>query len=234
MIWFAGDIRAVFWIAAIPAVLSFLFAWSMLRETARRMRAIRAKAAWGGFRDARRRPVKRLIAVGFLFGLARFSRRLPDPQGDGRRPVGDTGRRWCWRCSTCAFWLLAYPAGALSDRIAPRHVLLGGIALLVAADLWLALADGLVDDRARRGAVGRAHGADPGHFQPDDRRRRARAEQRATSFGAFFFASGIAALLASVGAGLLWDRGGPAATFTAGAGDRRAGRRDAVLLPKRA
>ena len=35
MIWFAGDIRAVFWIAAIPALLSFLLAWAALRETAR-------------------------------------------------------------------------------------------------------------------------------------------------------------------------------------------------------
>jgi hypothetical protein len=42
--------------------------------------------------------------------------------------------------------------------------------------------------------------------------------QRASSFGAFFFASGVAALLASVGAGLLWDRGGPAETFTVAAG----------------
>ena len=42
--------------------------------------------------------------------------------------------------------------------------------------------------------------------------------ERATSFGAFFFASGIAALLASLGAGLLWDRGGPAETFTVAAG----------------
>ena len=43
-------------------------------------------------------------------------------------------------------------------------------------------------------------------------------EQRATSFGAFFFVSAaFPALLASLGAGLLWDRGGPSATFLAGA-----------------
>jgi MFS family permease len=42
--------------------------------------------------------------------------------------------------------------------------------------------------------------------------------ERATSFGAFFFVSGVAALLASLGAGLLWDRGGPADTFMAAAG----------------
>ena len=33
-------------------------------------------------------------------------------------------------------------------------------------------------------------------------------ELRATSFGAFWFVSGIAALLASLGAGWLWDREG--------------------------
>jgi hypothetical protein len=42
--------------------------------------------------------------------------------------------------------------------------------------------------------------------------------QRASSFGAFFFASGVSALLASLGAGLLWDSGGPAETFTVAAG----------------
>jgi hypothetical protein len=41
---------------------------------------------------------------------------------------------------------------------------------------------------------------------------------RATSFGAFWFVSGIAGLLASLGAGLLWDREGSAATFATSAG----------------
>jgi hypothetical protein len=41
---------------------------------------------------------------------------------------------------------------------------------------------------------------------------------RATSFGAFHFVSGIGTLLASLAAGLLWDRDGPAAAFIAGAG----------------
>ena len=41
---------------------------------------------------------------------------------------------------------------------------------------------------------------------------------RATSFGAFWFVSGIASLLASLGAGLLWDREGSAATFATSAG----------------
>jgi hypothetical protein len=41
---------------------------------------------------------------------------------------------------------------------------------------------------------------------------------RATSFGAFYFVTGIAGLLASIGAGLIWDREGAGATFLTGAG----------------
>jgi MFS family permease len=41
---------------------------------------------------------------------------------------------------------------------------------------------------------------------------------RATSFGAFYFVSGIGILLASLTAGFIWDRDGAAMTFLAGAG----------------
>ena len=43
------------------------------------------------------------------------------------------------------------------------------------------------------------------------------ANLRATAFGAFNLASGIALLLASLVAGILWELIGPAATFVAGA-----------------
>jgi len=41
---------------------------------------------------------------------------------------------------------------------------------------------------------------------------------RATSFGAFYFVTGIATLLASLGAGWLWDRDGAGTVFMTGAG----------------
>ena len=40
---------------------------------------------------------------------------------------------------------------------------------------------------------------------------------RATSFGAFWFVSGIGGLFASLGAGLMWDREGASATFVTSA-----------------
>jgi MFS family permease len=41
---------------------------------------------------------------------------------------------------------------------------------------------------------------------------------RATSFGAFYFVSGVGTLLASLAAGFIWDRDGGSMTFLAGAG----------------
>ena len=58
-------------------------------------------------------------------------------------------------------------------------------------------------------------------------------QERATSFGAFFFVSGIAALLASLGAGLLWDRGGQATTFVTAAGIAALAGAMLTLLPTR-
>jgi MFS family permease len=214
MLLFAGDIRAVFWVAVIPAALSFLFAWTMLREPKRHV-AVERDTSWGGWRTLDKQ-VRRLIGVGFLFGLARFS------EGFLILKAMDVGLAPAWSplvlaLFSLAYLLLAYPAGALSDRIDPKSLLLGGIAVLVAADIWLAQAASLWAVFAAVALWGAHMALTQGIFA----RMIADAapeSQRATSFGAFFFASGVSALLASLGAGLLWDRGGPADTFTAAAG----------------
>ena len=215
MLMFADDIRAVFWIAAIPAFLSFLFAWTMLREPARHLAVGDGQASWGGWRTLDKQ-VRRLIGVGFLFGLARFSESFLILK------ALDAGLAPAWSplalaAFSLAYLVLAYPAGALSDRMEPRSVLLGGIAVLIAADLLLAQASALWAVFAGIALWGAHMALTQGIFA----RMIADAapeSQRATSFGAFFFSSGVAALLASIGAGLLWDRGGPAETFTIAAG----------------
>ena len=213
MIWFANDIRMVFWIAVIPAALSFLFAWLMLRETSDHA-ALKPKAKWGGFRTLSK-PVKRLIAVGFLFGLARFSESFLILKAMDAG-LSTTLSPLVLALFSLAYLLLAYPAGILSDRMSPKTLLLAGIAMLVVADLWLA-------NSATVWMVGIGVVLWGGHMaltQGIFSRMIADAApeaQRATSFGAFFFVSGIAALLASLGAGLLWDKSGPAATFEAAA-----------------
>ncbi|MCL6739701.1 MFS transporter [Sphingomonas sp. RB56-2] len=229
MLLLANDIRAVFWIAAIPAFLSFLFAWIMLREPAKHL-AITDKAKWGGWRSLDKQ-VRRLISVGFLFGLARFSESFLILK------AMDVGLAATWSplvlaLFSLAYLLLAYPAGALSDRVDPKSLLLAGIATLIAADLLLAQASGL--PLVVIGVV--LWGAHMALTQGIFARMLADAapeHQRATSFGAFFFVSGISALLASLGAGLLWDRGGPAETFTVAAGIAALAGAMAWLIPAR-
>jgi MFS family permease len=229
MILFASDIRAVFWVAIIPAFLSFFFAWAMLRETREPMPTT-AAAKWGGWRRLDLQ-VKRLLAVGFLFALARFSESFLILKA---MDVG-IGAQWsplALALFSLSYMLLAYPAGALSDRTDPRSVLLGGIALLVAADLWLANADDLWSVAFGIVLWGAHMALTQGIFArmiadaaPDD--------ERATSFGAYFFVSGVATLLASLGAGLIWDRDGAAMTFTIAAGVAALAGTMLWLMPKR-
>ena len=229
MILFRNDIRAVFWVAVIPAALSFLFAWGMLRETGERSTP-KSKIKWGGFRDLDP-PVKRLIAVGFLFGLARFSESFLILKGI------DAGIAPSWSpivlaLFNLAYLLLAYPAGILSDRMSPKALLLAGIGLLVAADLMLGY--GMSLWTLGVGVI--LWGAHMAFTQGIFSRMIADAaseEKRATSFGAFFFVSGIATLLSSLGAGLIWDRDGASATFMAGAVLAAIAGAMLILLPDR-
>jgi MFS family permease len=201
----------------------------MLREPERHV-AIPSKVAWGGWRSLDKQ-VRRLIAVGFLFGLARFS------EGFLILKAMDVGLAPAWSPLVLALFaltylLLAYPAGALSDRMDPKSLLFGGIAVLVLADLWLAQASSLWAVLAGVALWGVHMALTQGIF-PRMIADAAPEGQRATSFGAFFFASGISALLASVGAGLLWDRGGPVDTFTTAAGVAALAGAMLWLMPKR-
>ena len=210
-----GDIRAVFWIAAIPAVLSVSLAWLALREPERHVAESNPQPFFSGFRDIDR-PTRRLLAVVFLFTLARFSEGFLILKGMDAG-LSPTLSPLALVIFNLAFMTLAYPAGSLSDRMRPRSILLTGMAMLVAADLVLAQdvgIGGLVFGVSLWGAHMALTQGIFARMIADS----APAHLRATSFGAFHFVSGIGTLLASVGAGFLWDRDGSQATFLAGAG----------------
>ena len=231
MAWFAGNIRLVFWVATIPAILSFLVAWLALRESRTHV-TLDTKMKLAGFRDIDP-ATRRLILVGFVFTLARFSEgflilRALDIG------VSATLSPLVLVAFNLAFGLFAYPAGALADRIGARGLLLGGIGVLIAADLLLAQPVGLIGLTIGCLLWGGHMALTQGLFAKliADA---APEPLRATSFGAFYFASGIATLLASLGAGLIWDRDGASATFlTAAVLAAVAGAMLLLLLPKRA
>jgi MFS family permease len=113
--------------------------------------------------------------------------------------------------------LAAYPAGALSDGRDRTTILITGLVLLVTADAVLAWAETISAVAIGLALWGLHMGLTQGllsAFVADA----APPELRGTAFGVFNLAIGIAALLASVIAGALWDLVGPQGTFAAGAG----------------
>jgi MFS family permease len=215
MAWFASDIRMVFWIAVIPAAASFLLAWLALREPARHEGAA-GRAPWfAGFRDLDP-ATRRLLAIGFLVGLARFSEGFLILKGI-EIGLSEAMSPLTLAIFNLAYVALAYPAGALSDRMSPRTILIAGMGVLVAGNLVLANAGGFAALTLGVTLWGAHMALTQGIFSrmiADT----APEHLRATSFGAFWFVNGVAALLASLAAGLLWDRDGSSATFIASAG----------------
>jgi len=215
MAWFASDIRAVFWVAVIPAAASFLLAWLALKEPEQHRAPLKRSPLFSGFRTLNR-ETKRLLQVGFLFSLARFSEAFLILKGI-EVGLSEAVSPITLALFNLAYVVLAYPAGALSDRMSPRAILLAGLAVLVAGDLVLAKSTTLMWVFAGVGLWGAHMALTQGIFSrmiADS----APEELRATSFGAFWFVTGIASLLASLGAGWLWDREGSAATFATSAG----------------
>jgi len=110
----------------------------------------------------------------------------------------------------------AWPAGILSDRIGRYGIVAVGFALLILADLVLAIGGtviavliGVVLWGAHMGLTQGVLSALVADSAP--------AELRGTAFGVFNLVSGVAMLAASILAGALWDVAGPSGTFLAGA-----------------
>jgi MFS family permease len=210
MAWLASNIRVVFWIAIIPAAVSFLLAWLALREPEQHLAPLKKSPFFAGFRQLDR-ETKRLLQVGFLFTLARFSEAFLILKGIDIG-LSETLSPLTLAIFNLAYVILAYPAGALSDRMSPRAILMAGIVVLIVGNVVLAESNGFAGLVIGAVLWGAHMALTQGIFArmiadsaPD--------ELRATSFGAFYFVTGVGGLLASLGAGWLWDREGSSATF---------------------
>jgi MFS family permease len=220
------DFRAVFWVAVVPAMLSFGLIVFAVREPEHSpppgSKAEGATLLLPWEKAGMRVTLARLgaafwavTAAGAALTLARFSEAFLILRGQdlglavALAPLVLVGMN-------VVFALVAYPAGKLADRVSRERLLLAGIAVLVAADVVLALAASLAALAAGVALWGLHMGLTQGllaamvaHAAP--------ADLRGTAFGVFNLASGVAMLLASALAGALWHYLGPAATFWAGA-----------------
>ncbi|WP_363349258.1 MFS transporter [Methylocystis echinoides] len=209
------DMRAVFWVATIPAALAVLVLAAGVSEPAdtRPSRPARFPLHWD--------ELKRLggcfwliVAVATLFGLARFSEAflilkaasvgLPDALAPLVLVV-----------MNIVYAGASYPAGAFSDQGDRLTPLAAGMGVLLLADVALAVAPSLPLVWVGVALWGLHMGLTQGLFAAlvADA---APGALRGTAFGVFNLAGGLALLLSSLGAGKLWDLYGPSATFAAG------------------
>jgi len=216
LMWLTADnFKAVFWVAVIPAVLCVVVLVLFVKEPRRPagQRQVRSPLAWKELE--RLRPAYWAVtAVATLFTLARFSEAflLLRAQSGG---LAIALVPLVLVAMNIAYSLSAYPAGALADRTNALGVLVAGVAMLVAANLLLAI-DGLVALGAGVLLWGLHMGFTQGLFASLVAAT-APAELRGTAFGMFNMLGGLALLVASVFAGWLWSVVGPSATFVSGA-----------------
>lgn len=208
-----GDLRSVLWFAVPPALLAVLLLALGIREPARR----RPTAA--GFRRPLRQAalvrlpghfwaVLGLATAGTLarFGEAFLLLRLADlGLAAGLVPLGLVAMNLVYTAA-------AFPFGILADRHDRRRLLALAFALLVLADLVLALANHPLAGFAGIALFGLHMAASQGLLAAliADA---APADLRGTAFGIWHLVTGLALLLASLFAGLLWDLAGPPAAF---------------------
>ena len=212
----ADNFRLVFWFAVIPAfVCVALIVFGVREPEAQRPREVRRF-------PINRREIARLprlfwqiTVLGTVLTLARFSEAFLLLRAE------NVGLAVTWVPAilvvmNVVYAASAYPFGALSDKIDRKLLLAGGIGLLIAADLTLALATNAWVVGAGAALWGLHMGATQGIITAivaDT----APADLRGTAFGMFNLVTGIALLAASVIAGGLWTLFGPAMTFYAGA-----------------
>jgi MFS family permease len=209
----ANDVRAVFWVAAIPAFAAVAILWAFVREPAHLMPAKRRLV------DLRPRDLPRgfwsLVAVAGVFTLARFSEAFLILRGSNvGLPMALAPLTLV--VMSAAYMASAYPAGWLADRGPRARLLMVGCAVLVLANLMLAAAGTATAVLVGAFVWGLHMGLTEGVFAAMVADR-APGDLRGTAFGVFNLIRGVLLLIASVLAGLLWDRIGPAAPFFAGA-----------------
>ena len=212
----SDNFRAVFWVAVVPAFVALGILVFGVSEPARPQSHITARV-----------PIRLADVIGLdpaywvvvliatVLTLARFSeaflilRALDAGLAASYVPFVLVVMNMAYAASS-------YPLGVLSDRIERRHLLTVGCLVLVVSDL--VFAHGTTVGHVMGAVVlwGLHMGMTQGVFAAmiTDT---VPAHLRGTAFGIFNLAGGVAMLVASVLAGAVWQRYGPAATFNAGA-----------------
>ena len=217
MVWLANDIKAVLWVAVVPAFIAVALLAFAVREpeAAAKDSGARSRLTLADATHLSRRYWF-IVALGGVFTLARFSEAFLVLRA---KDVGLTLSLIpvIMVVMNVVYAAVAYPAGVLADRLPPRTLLVIGLGVLIAADGVLAVATSPAWAFVGAGLWG-LHMAFTQGLLTKLVADAAPETLRGTAFGLFNLVSGGAVLLASVIAGGLWSAFGATATFSAGAG----------------
>ncbi|MEJ2142274.1 MAG: MFS transporter [Gammaproteobacteria bacterium] len=216
MILFANDIKAVLWVAVIPAFIAVLLLAIAIREP-KSLEHTPSQEPRMTIADTKNLPLRYwlVVALGGVFTLARFSEAFLILRAQ------DVGLSIAYVPAimiimNVVYALFAYPAGAAADRFSARTLLVVGLGVLVLADIILAMTT-TVGFALLGAAFWGLHMALTQGLLSKLVADTAPAKLRGTAFGIFNLVSGGALLLASVIAGSLWSSLGAPATFFTGA-----------------
>ena len=214
MLLWANDFRAVFWVATVPAFLCVALLIFGVREPERPHGTVRNN------------PISRVnlarlssaywwvVGIGAVFTLARFSEAFLVL----RAHQGGLGLAWTplvLVAMNLIYAAFAYPFGKLADRVSHTTLLAWGLVLLIGADALLAYSNqgGWVWAGIALWGLHMAMTQGLLAIMVADT---APENLRGTAYGFFNLMSGLAMLVASALAGLLWDQWGASFTFLAG------------------
>lgn len=213
-----GNIRLVFWIAVIPAVLCVVILYVGVKEPElKREETTTPKTRFriSGF-SRFTHHFWYIIILTALLNLARFSEAFMVLK------ASHTGLSTAFIplvlvAMNVVYSVSSYPAGWLSDRISRKYLLAAGFIALILANLALGFASGLVGVFAGVLLWGLHMGLTQGIFAALVASA-APPQLRGSAFGIYNVVGGLAMLLSSVIAGWLWDISGATTTFMFGAG----------------
>lgn len=215
MLLWANDFRAVFWVAVIPGLMAVALLVFGVQEPVRRPTETRTN-------PIRRENLRRLdsaywwvVGIGSVFTLARFSEAFLVLRAQhGGIPIAFIPLVMV--AMNLVYALSAYPFGKLSDAMSHEKLLVWGLTVLIAADVVLAINDrwgivilGVILWGLHMGMTQGLLAAMVADASP--------ADLRGTAYGFFNLACGLALLIASALAGLVWEQFGARFTFYVGA-----------------
>jgi MFS family permease len=213
MLALANDVRSVLWWAVVPAVLAVVVLVLFVKEPPGAVAPLERPVFKSFYRIGTRTWL--VVAIGAVLTLARFSEAFLVLRAQSLG-VALAMVPIVLVVMNVAYTATAYPAGVAADRGHRKGLLVWGLVALIASDLviasttsWALFFTGIALWGLHMGLTQGLLSTLVADAAPPD--------LRGTAFGVFHLVSGVAMLLASVIAGVLWDVYGAAWTFYAGA-----------------